>query len=865
LESGGGGTPNGKAFALSSAQLGIWFAQKLNPASPAYNIGEYIEIDGAIDEALFERALAQVVAEADVLRIQIDEQSGEPRQVVGAAGAWSLPAIDVSRESDPRAAAEAWMQADMVRAVDLTCGPLFQFALFKASAAKFFWYARYHHIVMDGYGMWLVARRVAEIYSKLAAGRASHDDPLRPLVDLLDDDAGYRTSERVAQDRRYWIKALAAPPESGSLTFSDRSPVHSKRFLRDSTYLPHASVVALRATAKRAGTNLARLLSAATAILLHRLKGTDDVVIGLPVAARRDVVRRVPGMASNVLPVRLSVHSGMTVADLVGHTAAQVREVLEHQHYQLADLRRSVSAGSDGQSLFGLSINVMRFDYDFGFGGHRAIAHNLSLGPVEDLSISVYDRVDGEPLRIDFDANPALHTEADLGLYQQRFLKLLACLADPDATIGGLDLLEASERTTILEGWNDTAQPVPPTMLPALFAAQAQRTPDATAVVFEDRELTYAALDAQTNLLAQHLQSLGVGPETVVGLCVERSPEMVVGLLGILKAGGAYLPLDPNYPRERLDFMLSDAGAPVLITQQTLLDRLPEMASIARHVVRLDADWPMIARRPATTLVTTLDPRHPAYVIYTSGSTGTPKGVVVEHASLANKMLALSRQFGVDQNFRSALLISSSFDASIEQTLLPLVGGGAAVVISDEVRESPSRFWQQVTAGKTTFISCVPSFLESVIHDIPAGASLNHLALGGEALTLEFKRDVTRALKVSQITNLYGPTEATIDAIAHVIVGDEAGPHIPIGRPLSNYRVYVLDSGLEPVPSGVVGELYIAGLGLARGYLNRAGLSANASSLIRTGPRAAGCTGPGTWRGGAATACWSSSAEPTSR
>ena len=258
LESGGGGTPNDKAFALSSAQLGIWFAQKLNPASPAYNIGEYIEIDGAIDEALFERALAQVVAEADVLRIQIDEQSGEPRQVVGAAGAWSLPAIDVSRESDPRAAAEAWMQADMVRAVDLTCGPLFQFALFKASAAKFFWYARYHHIVMDGYGMWLVAHRVAEIYSDLAAGRAPQGDTLRPLIDLLDDDAQYQASEQRAQDRQHWIKALAAPPEPGSLTFSERAPVHSQRFIRKSAELPNATVAALRAMAERAGTNLAR-------------------------------------------------------------------------------------------------------------------------------------------------------------------------------------------------------------------------------------------------------------------------------------------------------------------------------------------------------------------------------------------------------------------------------------------------------------------------------------------------------------------------------------------------------------------------------------------------------------------------------
>jgi non-ribosomal peptide synthetase component F len=203
-----------------------------------------------------------------------------------------------------------------------------------------------------------------------------------------------------------------------------------------------------------------------------------------------------------------------------------------------------------------------------------------------------------------------------------------------------------------------------------LFAAQAARTPYATAVVFGDREFSYAALDAHSNRLANHLRSLGVGPETVVGLCVERSPEMVIGLLGILKAGAAYLPLDPHHPRERLAFMLTDAGAPVLVIRQTLIEHLPESVSADLYVVRLDADGPLIARQPAIAPAVTLDPRNPAYVIYTSGSTGTPKAVVVEHASLANKMLALGKQFGVDESFRSALLISSSFDASIEQTLL---------------------------------------------------------------------------------------------------------------------------------------------------------------------------------------------------
>jgi nonribosomal peptide synthetase DhbF len=333
----------------------------------------------------------------------------------------------------------------------------------------------------------------------------------------------------------------------------------------------------------------------------------------------------------------------------------------------------------------------------------------------------------------------------------------------------------------------------------------------------------------------------------VVGLCVERSPEMVIGLLGILKAGGAYLPLDPEYPRERLAFMLGDAGASVLVTQSGLLARLPQplqdlqrqdlqrqdlqrqdlqRQALPPRIVQLDADWPAIARQPVSAPATALDPRHPAYVIYTSGSTGNPKGVVVEHASLANKMQALGTEFEVDSSFRSALFISSSFDASIEQALLPLVGGGATVIISNEARETPSQFWNQLVQHAVTFVSCVPSYLESVLHQVPHSLSLNHLALGGEALSRQFKNKVLRNLDVRHVTNLYGPTETTIDAVRHVDLGDQSGLNIPIGRPMPNYRAYVLDEALEPVPSGVVGELYIAGLGLARGYVGRFGLTA---------------------------------------
>ena len=260
---------------------------------------------------------------------------------------------------------------------------------------------------------------------------------------------------------------------------------------------------------------------------------------------------------------------------------------LEHQRYQLTDMRRDAGGEADGRTLFGLSMNVMAFDYGLKFAKSSAIARNLSLGPVEDLSISVYDRADAEPLRIDFDVNPALHSAADLEGYRDRFLRLLTSFTEPDRVVGSLDILDPAERETILRRWNDTARDLGPALVPELFAAQAARTPDAIAVMFEGRALTYAALDAHANRLAHHLRMLGVGPETVVGLCVERSLEMLIGLLAILKAGGAYVPLDAGYPPERLEFMLADAGVSVLVTQSALVDRLPGSATSAR-VVRLD-------------------------------------------------------------------------------------------------------------------------------------------------------------------------------------------------------------------------------------------------------------------------------------
>src|SRR6201997_78543 len=807
-------------FRLSTAQLGIWFAQQLNPSSPAYNIGEYLEIHGSVDAVSFERALQQVVAETEALRVQIIEHAGGPQQVLGPPPSWSMPIIDVSGEPDARAAAESWMQVDLARPIDPTRGPLFGYALFKASDSRFFWYARYHHIVMDAFGMWLIARRVANVYTQVTNRRSTRDGSFGSLAVLLEEDAAYRASKQFAQDRRYWIDYLANRPEP--VTLRGRASSDSRRFLRNTAYLPHRGADDLRSIAHRTGTSVAQIISAATAIFLHRLTGAKDLVLGLPVASRSDVLRRTPGMVSNVLPLRVTVRPDMTVSEVLGQTSWQIRRVLKHQRYQIADLRRDVGGIANGETLFGLSVNIMRFNYDFSFAGNNAIAHNLSLGPVEDLSVAVYDRADGGPLRIDFDANPKFYTAADLAEYQQRFLRLLTAIGDPDVSIGRLEILSAEEGRTLLHEWTATARALPGATLPQLFAAQAAAAPDAVAVVFAGEQLSYGELDARANQLAHHLRALGVGAESVVGVCLERSLELVVALLGILKAGGGYLPLDPEYPAERLAFMLADAGAAVLISATGLRDRV-DAPGVRR--LELDGAAAAIAAHPKSAPADVLGPHTLAYVIYTSGSTGTPKGVAVEHRHLLASNAARSSFYAELRQQRFLLLSSIAFDSSIAGIFGSLLNGGTLVL---STALSVDTAISSILRHQVNCFLAVPSLYSVLIDHLNESTrpELQTVIVAGETCPSDLAIQHHKFFPAVPLINEYGPTECSVWSTAYRCGQANYFPaSVPIGRPIWNTRVYVLDGCLEPVPVGVVGELYIAGAGVGRGYVGRGGLT----------------------------------------
>jgi len=817
---------SGNVLSLSAAQREIWFAeQRLNKANRVYKVGECVEIYGPVDPVLFEAALRRVVGEVDSLHVRFAEDSDGPRQIVEPLSEWLMPVVDVSEEPDPRMTAENWIAADVARPMDLAHGPLFSYSLIKVGPALFWWYQGYHHIVMDGFSFSLVARRVAEVYTALAHGLTCEQNVFGSLRQLLDSDSDYRASEQFAKDRKYWTKRFADRPEPTRLV--GRSSGIPESFVHRTAFLSSYGVDGLQVAARRAGVRWTRMAIAATAVYVHRLTGARDVVVGLPVTARQDPeLKRIPGMVSNVVPLRLSVRPDMSLSLLVRQVAEELREITIHQRYRGEDLHRDLGLSGNVGTFFAPLVNIMSFDCDLRFAGYRATARNISAGFI-DLSIIVRGRKDGSGLRIDFDAHPEVCGTDDLAAHQQRFLSLLETIAvaDPDQPISRIDLLTPEERHRLLVEYNNTAVPVPAVSLPGLFQTQVHATPEALAVVCGDTTATYAQLNARANRFAHALIAAGVGPERIVALALPRSANMIVAVLAVLKAGAAYLPLDPDYPAERITFMLTDA-APALLVTTTTINRVPDTPGLSRLVVDEPDTVTILDHQPDTDptdtdRTTPLTPQHPAYLIYTSGSTGIPKAVVVSHQSVVNLVGWAVSSFGSARLSRVLASTSLNFDVSVFEMFGPLACGGSIEV----VRNLLALTERQQEGWSGSLISAVPSALSQVLAHGGADVKADVVVLAGEALSQQTMHDIQAAIPGCQVANIYGPTEATVYATAwYSDTTVSIAP--PIGRPISNARVYVLDAGLQLMPVGVAGELYIGGAGLARGYLGRSGLTA---------------------------------------
>ncbi|WP_460625097.1 amino acid adenylation domain-containing protein, partial [Kitasatospora kifunensis] len=813
-----------------AGQLAIWYAQQLAPDNRGFSIAEYLEIPGALDQELLVQTVRRRLEEAESLRLRVRVIDGTPRQYIHDLRDYPVLAIDVSAEADPRAAAEEWMRTDVRQPVDLAGGgPLSATAVIKVRQDLFFWYQRVHHLAMDGQGGMALATRGAEIFTALLEGHsleagALEAGALEPVSVLMDADREYRASEAIEKDRQYWLDVLSDLPEAeGGEANRGRRAQHAPVRYTDAVGAEQAAD--LKSAARRLKTSLAGLLITAAAVYEHRVTGKRDVVIGLPVRARsgqRELA--IPGMTSNLLPIRLTIGPETSVAELVRQTSRAVRDGLRHQRYRHEDMLRDLNRVHS--SLCGVHINVMSFGYDLKFGDFPTTAHNLSTGPVDDLRIDIYDR---HGLQINVDANSEIHDEASASDVSRRFMNVVNWLAttSPTEAVGHAELLDADERRQLLVEWNDTAVEVPVGTLPELFEARVASAPEAVAVVFDGVEVSFGELDARANRLARLLVGWGVGPESVVAVCMERGVELVVALLGVVKAGGAYLPVDPEYPVDRIGYTLEAAGAVCVLTSGALAGVLP--AGVDRIVVDERGTVEALAALEGSVLSgRVLSPSNPAYVIFTSGSTGRPKGVVVPHAGIVNRLAWMQARYGLTAADRVLQKTPFGFDVSVWEFFWPLLEGAALVVARPGGHREPGYLAELIQRERVTVNHFVPSMLQAFLTE-PAAVgcvSLRVVVCSGEALPLEVQGRFFEVLPGAELHNLYGPTEASVDVTAWQCVPGQESGSVPIGAPIANTRVYVLDAGLRPVPVGVGGELYLAGVQLARGYVGRAGLTA---------------------------------------
>ncbi|EPX58947.1 Long-chain-fatty-acid--CoA ligase [Cystobacter fuscus DSM 2262] len=825
---------------LSAAQHGIWSGQQFDLQSAVYNAGECIEIQGPVDAALFEAAVRQTVGEAEALHMRFVPGAEGPVQVADLSSDWELHRIDLRGARDPWAAALEWMWADLSRPVDLRQGPLFTQALFQAAPERFFWFQRVHHIAMDGFGFSLLARRVADLYTAKVSGRPVPEG-FRRLGPVVEEDAAYRNGPQYALDRAFWMERLADRPTPVTLA---RPEPMSPRFVRQTRHLDKGEAERLQEAARKEGLGWPDLVLAATAAWMHQKTGAPEVVLGLPVMSRLgSAALRVPCMAMNIVPLRVPVRPEQGLFELARGVAAEMRAIRPHLRYRYEQLRRDLKMVGGQRRLFGPVVNIMPFDYGLRFAGMPGIAHNISAGPVEDLSIGVYARADGGGPRIDFDANPACYGADELEAHQRDFLQVLATLsAAPQQPLAqllslassthaghGPESTEAASATSALIA----GEPLPcaPRPVLELLAERAREQPDAVAVEHGPYRMSYRELLAASRALGERLVAEGARPDAPVAVMVPRSIDAIVASLGVLFAGAGYLPLDPFGPSARTLGILEDAAPALIVTTAKTPEAKAEPQPPGGLAVRRN-EKP--SREPSPSTPRSEEERL-AYVIYTSGSTGQPNGVQITRGALAHFVAGATARYGVRREDRVLQFAPLHFDASVEEIFLTLCAGARLVLRTDEMLQSVPRLLDACTAAGITVLDLPTAFWHELAYSVSTGglalpSSVRTVIIGGEAALPErVARWRTAVGPRVQLLNTYGPTEATVVATVATLSGPQAegdSDEVPIGRPLPGVSAALLDKNGRPAAPGTEGELYLLGGGLARGYLGRPELDA---------------------------------------
>ena len=830
---------------LSFSQQRLWFLHQLEPDSPVYNIARAMRLNGALNVEALRKTLDTIVARHEILRTTITAVDGNPVQVVAENGSVELSLIDLSEKSDAYRQAEMhrFLNTEAQRPFNLASDLLLRATLLRLRKEEHVLFLTTHHIASDGWSSGILMQELTTLYRAFSLGNSC---TLPELPIQYADFAGWQRQwlrgEILEGQLSYWKRQLSNAPAMLELpTDRPRPSIQSFRGARQLVKLPMGLTDALKKLSQREGVTLFMTLLAAFKTLLSRYTRQDDILVGVPVANRtRPETEKLIGFFVNNLVLRTDLSGSPTFRELLG----RVREVAlggyAHQDLPFEKLVEELQPERD------LSRTPL-FQVMFGFQSVRRETPELpglTLSPIEmesgtakfDLFLSMVE--EGDSLRGSLEYNTDLFEDGTITRMLGHFHTLLeGVTAHPEQRLWDLPILTERERQQLLVEWNDTGKDyAKDKCIHQLFESQVDRTPDATAVVFpsislrtgpstgsghsEDKQLTYRELNHRANQLAHHLRALGVGPEVRVAIFVERSLEMVIGLLGILKAGGAYVPLDPAYPKERLAFMLEDAEAPVLLTQEGLLQGLPDHRG---RVVRLDSDWHVVAQESRENPTSRATAESLAYVIYTSGSTGKPKGVVITHRALVNFFNSMWQQPGLACEDTLLSVTTLSFDIAALEIFLPLTVGARVVVASRAVAADGVQLREKLERYGVTAMQATPATWRLLLEAGWQGARQLKILCGGEALQGDLATDLLAG--GSSLWNMYGPTETTIWSSVHPVGLLKNGP-VPIGRPISNTEIYIFDPYFQPVPIGVPGELFIGGVGLARGYLNRPELTA---------------------------------------
>ncbi|MFI9630885.1 amino acid adenylation domain-containing protein [Streptomyces sp. NPDC052042] len=795
---------------LLGAQEGIWTGHQLDTSSPAYNTAEYVVIEGPVDVDLFETALRRAVEETEALHcVFTADEEGHPWQVDTSAPEWHLHTADLSEASDPRTAALRWVDEDIARPVDLTRGPLFGHALFRLAPDRHLWYHRVHHIALDGFGLSLVARRVADLYSALAADTEPGPSGFGTLASVREEEAAYRTSEQFARDRDHWNRRYADRPDVA--TPADRSALPAASFLRDAADLDAGTTAALRATARALKVSWSEILLAATAAHLHHATGAPEIVLSVPAMGRfGSVSLRVPAMVRNVLPLRVTVGPDDSLRTLTAAVSREVRAALPHQRYRYEQIRRDLRLVGGGRRLSGPGVNIMPFAYDLRFAGHRSTVHNVSAGPVDDLTFNVYDRSEGTTLRFAVDANPDLYTAADVADHRRALFGLLtAAVAKPDHPLTSLAPAprahDPAPPVPVLEG---DPLPAPPRPVLSLIADHTARRGGAIAIEEGDRSITYADLFGEARRTARRLAGRGVHRGDLVAVALPRGIDAVTVLLGIMAAGAAHCPLDPSAPADRTAALLTSAAPALVVTEQRYAHLFPD-----REILLLDAPP---GAEPHQAPLSAPGPADLAYVLHTSGSTGQPKGVEVGHGALAHFVAAAGLRYGPQRTDRVLQFAPPHFDTSIEEIFLTLCSGATLVIREPDMTDSVPHFLSACERLSVTVLDLPTAYWHELAYALSTGAAalpstVHTVIIGGEAALPERAARWRKAVGTDvRLVNTYGPTEGTVVATAADLHDTALAPEdTPVGRPLPGSRVALID-----------GELHLLGPALAHGYRN---------------------------------------------